>query len=102
MNTYREAKEGETTEWLYDDIFSNKLFSYEGEGNPAEAAAKQIGGDHYSKHKIQPWNIIDEYGLDFYRGNAIKYILRNKMNTREDIEKAVHYLEYWLELHPNV
>ena len=93
MNEYRMAKEGEQMYWIFDDS------GYDGTGNPQEAAAKQIGGDHYSKHIIQPWNIIDEYGLDFYRGNAIKYILRNKMDVKEDIEKAVHYLEKWLEVH---
>ena len=71
---------------------------YDGTGHPGEAAAKQIGGTHYNRHKIQPWNVIDEYGLDFYRGNAIKYLLRNKMDTYEDIEKAIHYLEKWLEV----
>ena len=70
---------------------------YDGTGNPAAAAAKQIGGTHYNRHKIQPWDIIDEYGLDFYRGNAIKYLLRNKMDVVEDILKAQHYLEKWLE-----
>ena len=63
-----------------------------------EAAAKQVGGNHYSKHNIQPWDIIDEYGLDYHRGNAIKYILRNKMDPYEDIEKAIHYLEHWLAI----
>ena len=66
--------------------------------NPSKAAAKQVAGTHYNRHVIQPWDIIDEYGLDFYRGNAIKYLLRNKMDTREDILKAQHYLEKWLEL----
>lgn len=66
--------------------------------DPRELAAKQVGGDHYVKHNIQPWDIINEYGLDYYRGNAIKYILRNKMDPYEDIKKAIHYLEYWLEL----
>ena len=82
---YREAKTGQLE------------FEFDGTGSPSEAAAKQVGGTHYVKHKIQPWDIIDEYGLDYYRGNAIKYILRNKMNTREDIQKAVHYLDKWLE-----
>ena len=65
--------------------------------NPSKEAAKQVGGTHYSKHEIQPLHIIDEYGLDYYRGNAIKYILRNKMDPYEDIEKAIHYLELWLD-----
>ena len=56
---------------------------------------KQIGGDHYSKHKIQPWDIIDEYNLDYYDGNALKYLLRRKDPTKrvEDLKKAIHYLE---------
>ncbi len=59
---------------------------------------KQVGGTHYNKHKIQPWDIIDEYGLDYYEGNALKYILRDKNNRVEDLEKAIHYLEYRIEL----
>lgn len=58
---------------------------------------KQIGGNHYTKYEIQPIDIIDEYGLDFYRANAIKYILREKHNHSEDIRKAIHYLELYLE-----
>lgn len=54
---------------------------------------KQHGGDHYAKHTIQPWNIVDEYELNFYEGNALKYILRKKANRVEDLQKAIHYLE---------
>jgi len=60
--------------------------------------SKQIGGNHYKKNSIQPWDIIDDYGLDFYEGNALKYLLRDKSPTdagkrREDLEKAIHYIE---------
>ena len=66
---------------------------------PSQALEKQIGGRHYKKHSIQPWHIIDEYELDFYLGNAIKYILRNKNDMQvEDLEKAIHYLERKIEL----
>ena len=54
---------------------------------------RQVGGDHYNKHAIQPWDIVDEYDLGYYDGNAIKYILREKENRIEDIDKAIHYLE---------
>src|SRR5579859_7365880 len=37
---------------------------------------RQVGGDHYTKHTLQPWDIIDAYGFDFYEGNALKYLLR--------------------------
>lgn len=55
---------------------------------------KQVGGNHYKK-KIQPWDIVDTYELNFYEGGALKYILRRKdpMKRIEDLEKAIHYLE---------
>jgi hypothetical protein len=63
-----------------------------------ESLKKQVGGDHYKRLKLQPWEIIDACGLDFYLGNAIKYILRNKNNRIEDLQKAIHYLEHEIEL----
>ena len=62
---------------------------------------KQEGGDHYKKLKLQPWEIIDACGLDFYEGNAIKYILRRKGELKDrivDLRKAIHYLEHEIEL----
>jgi hypothetical protein len=60
----------------------------------------QVGGTHYIHHSIQPWDIVDEYNLGYYLGNAIKYILRIKGIGRykriEDIKKAIHYLEKYL------
>lgn len=54
----------------------------------------QIGGEHYSKMKIQPAYFINENELPFAEGNAIKYICRHKdKGGKEDIEKAIHYLE---------
>lgn len=63
-----------------------------------EALKKQVGGNHYNKKVIQPWHIIDDHSLDFYEGNAVKYILRDKGDRIEDVEKAIHYLERKLEL----
>ena len=59
----------------------------------ADSKRKQIGGDHYAKHTIQPWDIIREYKLDFFEGSCISYILRRKNNRLEDLRKAAHYLE---------
>jgi hypothetical protein len=70
---------------------------YDGTGNPQQAAARQVGGSHYKNKKFQVWDIINEYELNYYLGNAIKYILRNKSNKAEDIAKAIHYLEYYNE-----
>lgn len=54
---------------------------------------RQVGGDHYVKHKIQPWDVIDEYNLNYYEGNILKYLLRTKSNRVEDLEKLIHYAE---------
>ena len=58
-----------------------------------EVMSRQVGGDHYVNHKIQPWDIIDEFNLCFYAGNVIKYLLRNKGNRKEDLLKCIHYIE---------
>jgi hypothetical protein len=59
--------------------------------------AYQVGGNHYKQHSIQPWDIIEEYGLNFWEGNALKYLLRSKDDREEDLQKAIHYLEYQLD-----
>jgi hypothetical protein len=60
----------------------------------------QVGGEHYRKFKIQPWDVIDEYGLSFYAGNTLKYLLRagHKGAALEDLKKARHYLDKLIEL----
>lgn len=58
----------------------------------------QVGGDHYVKHQIQPWHIIDEYNLSFYEGNVVKYLLRQKGDRLTDLKKARHYLDKQIEL----
>lgn len=62
------------------------------------ATVRQVGGEHYKGTVLQPIDVIDAWGLDFYEGSALKYLARHrKKNGREDIEKAIHYLELLLE-----
>jgi hypothetical protein len=62
-----------------------------------DVMSKQVGGNHYRK-AIQPWDIIEEWQLGYFRGNVLKYILRAPYkNGKEDLEKAKHYLEYIIE-----
>lgn len=69
-----------------------------------KANDKQIGGAHYKKRLIQPWDVVDSgphaQAIGFYRYNALKYIMRagDKGPAREDYEKALHYLEKLLEI----
>jgi hypothetical protein len=59
--------------------------------------AKQVGGNHY-KRAHQPWEIIEEWELNYWAGNVLKYLLRYKYkNGVEDLEKAKHYLEYLIK-----
>lgn len=59
---------------------------------------KQVGGIHYEKMAIQPWEVIERASLDFWEGNVIKYVLRYRSkNGLEDLEKARHYLDYLIE-----
>lgn len=63
-----------------------------------KASDKQIGGSHYKDLPVQPGEYIRKNGIGWYEGNAIKYITRHKQKGgRQDIEKAIHYLELVLE-----
>lgn len=59
----------------------------------------QVGGDHYRRHAIQPWDVWDEYDLDRYTANAVKYLLRagDKGPKIQDLKKAQHYLAKAIE-----
>jgi len=62
-----------------------------------DVLARQVGGNHYKKAH-QPWEIIEEWGLDYWAGNVVKYVLRYKFkNGVEDLEKARHYLDYLIQ-----
>ena len=63
-----------------------------------KAKDTQIGGNHYKDCAIEPWDIIDANNLDFYEGNAVKYILRRKKDRVQDLNKAIHYLQKKIEL----
>ena len=54
---------------------------------------------HYTRGSIEDWDFIRDQGLNYHLGNAIKYICRAgfKDSKKQDLEKAIHYLEN--ELH---
>lgn len=57
-----------------------------------------VGSSNYSKHKIQPWEIWEEYKLNPWDADIIKRVLRTKvepgMTPQEarimDYEKIIH------------
>lgn len=52
---------------------------------------------HYTDGKIEVIDFIEDKGLNFHRGNAVKYIARagkkDKSKEVEDLQKAVWYLQ---------
>ena len=68
-----------------------------GDAGQIPASSRQIGGDHYRKHRIQPWDIWEAYGLDAFTGAILKYLLRDKGNRLEDLKKPRHTLDKLIE-----
>lgn len=59
----------------------------------------QVGGEHYKKNAIQPWDYIVSNQLGYLEGNVVKYVSRWKdKGGRQDLEKAKHYLDKLLEV----
>ena len=55
---------------------------------------RQIGGDHYKSMAIEPSEFIHRNKIGWLEGNAIKYICRHsRKHGKQDIDKAIHYLE---------
>ena len=57
---------------------------------------------HYNKGKIEVWDFISDWKLNFDRGNAIKYICRagSKDPNKEiqDLEKAIEYINHEIKM----
>lgn len=54
---------------------------------------------HYCYGKYEPKDVIRDWGLNFNKGNALKYIARagKKNDEIEDLQKAIQYLEFEIE-----
>lgn len=54
--------------------------------------------DHYRGQGMQPFDVINAFGLDFYEGNVLKYLLRwRRKNGVEDLCKARTYLQVLID-----
>lgn len=64
----------------------------------SDSGMVQVGGDHYTRCAIQPWEVVTRNEMGYFEGNVLKYIMRfaNK-NGKEDLLKAQHYLAYMIE-----
>jgi hypothetical protein len=109
-------EENNTTKDLNMTSCSACNFTYKwlGEGNPPPKCPRctlqdhtnksclqvQEGGSHYHQGTIQPIEYIHANDLNFFEGNAIKYVTRNrrKKSAVEDLKKAIHYIQLQLKL----
>lgn len=52
---------------------------------------------YYNRGKIEVWEFIEDQGLDYHTGNAVKYIARagykDSSKEVEDLQKAIAFLE---------
>lgn len=59
----------------------------------------QIGGDHYKGSTIQHWDLAASRDYDYFQGVITKYLDRWKhKNGTEDLKKALHYLQKYIEV----
>jgi len=69
-----------------------------------KASDMQIGGDHYKNMGVEPWDVVDTWPLEqrigFYRGGALKYLMRmgSKDESPREIAKGRHYMTKLLEV----
>lgn len=57
---------------------------------------------HYTFGKIEVLDAIEDWGLDYHRGNILKYLVRaGKKGDKliEDLRKARFYLDRYIRLH---
>lgn len=52
----------------------------------------QVGGNHYTKFHIQPYEFMRLNNLNTFQSNVIKYAMRYlKKGGEQDIDKIIHY-----------
>ena len=68
----------------------------------------QVGGTHYQEgaaqcphcgEVIQHWDVVAMFGLDYFVGNATKYLFRfARKDGAEGLQKAIHYINKKIEM----
>ena len=74
--------------------------------NSDDVRSFNVGSSDYSKHKIQPWDIWEEYNLNPWEADIIKRVLRTKNESGlseiesriMDFEKIIHISRKCIEM----
>ena len=81
--------------------YYSRPFLWVGE-KPMESNDSVNHPSHYNKGKIEVWDFISDWKLNFDRGNAIKYICRAGSKDPEkeiqDLEKAIEYINHEIKM----
>ena len=80
-----------------DDIFEDDSSQKKVVQKGSKESAKVDHPAHYNSGKIEVIDAIEDWNLNFSRGNAIKYIaragLKDKGTEVEDLQKALWYIQ---------
>ncbi len=61
-------------------------------------------GEHYRRHRFETWDVIADWDLGYFDGNAVKYLSRWRYKHAThagriaDLEKARHYIDKLIEM----
>ncbi len=59
----------------------------------------QVGGSHYKQFEHETWDVIADWELGYFDGNAVKYLSRwRRKGGVEDLRKAAHYIQKLIEI----
>lgn len=65
----------------------------------SDANKRQVGADHYKIGGEEHWDRVARLDLDYFQGQITKYVERwKKKNGVEDLRKAQHFLEKYIEV----
>lgn len=66
------------------------------------ANSRQVAGTHYKGGEYQHWDFVANLGLNYFIAQTTKYLCRwRNKNGVEDLKKAQHYLQKFMELAGN-
>lgn len=66
----------------------------------SDANKIQVGGQHYKTGTFEHWDWTERQGIGYLEGCASKYVARFRdKGGRQDLQKAVHYVDKLIELH---
>ena len=85
--------------YIYERLLEAPLVETQADGESHSSSV--VHPFHYNMGKYEVIDVINDWQLNFQRGNAVKYIARagrkDAKKEVEDLEKARYYLNYEIE-----